>query len=64
MSPHRIVGRRNMKKILVIMILLLTTVSCELFDGEEWARYRERMEERGRTCYKRYDGTVYCEDTK
>ena len=51
-----------MKKILVIIILLLTTIGCELFDGEEWARYRERREERGVKCYRRYNGNIYCED--
>ena len=44
------------------MILLLTTVSCELFDGEEWARYRERREERGAKCYRDYYGYFYCKD--
>ena len=53
-----------MKKILVIMILLLTTIGCELFDAEEWAEYREDRERRGRECYRDYKGYFYCEDTK
>ena len=52
-----------MKKILVIMILLLTTIGCELFDAEEWAEYREDRERRGRECYRDYKGYFYCEDT-
>ena len=52
-----------MKKILVIMILLLTTIGCELFDAEEWAEYREDRERRGHECYKER-GYYYCEDTK
>ncbi len=53
-----------MKKILVIVILVLTTIGCELFDVEEWAEYREDRKRRGRTCYERYDGYYYCKDTK
>ena len=53
-----------MKKILVIMILLLTTIGCELFDGEAWAETMENRKKRGRTCYERYDGYYYCKDTK
>ena len=51
-----------MKKLIILFILLTTTISCELFDGEEWARYRKDREERGVKCYRRYDGYFYCED--
>ena len=51
-----------MKKLIILLILLTTIMSCELFDGEEWARYRERIEERGVKCYRRHNGTIYCED--
>ena len=50
-----------MKKLFLIIILALTTVSCSLLDSEEWNEARERREERGVHCYKQY-GNVYCED--
>ena len=46
----------------MLLILLTTIISCELFDGEEWARYREKMEERGVECYRNHYGTIYCKD--
>ena len=51
-----------MKKLIMLLILLTTIISCELFDGEEWARYREKMEERGVECYRNHYGTIYCKD--
>ena len=51
-----------MKKILVIITLLLTTIGCELFDGDEWAKYKERRKERGVECYRDYKGYFYCKD--
>ena len=56
------IGERIMKKILVIMILLLTTISCELFDAKEWDEYDEWKKENGIECYRRYNGTIYCRD--
>ena len=52
----------NMKKLILLVILALTTVSCELFSPSYWNRVNKRMEERGERCYKRSDGTVYCKD--
>ena len=52
----------NMKKLILLVILALTTVSCELFSPSRWAEYEKDRAERGRTCYRRYDGTVYCKD--
>lgn len=40
----------------------MTLVSCGLLDPQLWDEARERREERGVECYKRYDGTVYCKD--
>lgn len=50
-----------MKKLLIMVILTMTAVSCSLFDTEEWNEARERREERGERCYKQY-GNVYCKD--
>ena len=52
-----------MKKILMIMIMLMSVIGCELFDAEEWAEYRKDRERRGHECYKER-GYYYCEDTK
>ena len=50
-----------MKKIFLIVILAIITVSCELFSPKEWGEYNERSEERGVGCYRQY-GNVHCED--
>ena len=50
-----------MKKIFLIVILAIITVSCELFSPKEWAAYNKRREERGVGCYRQY-GNVHCED--
>ena len=50
-----------MKKIFLIIILAIITVSCELFSTKEWGEYNERREERGVGCYRQY-GNVHCED--
>jgi len=53
---------RNMKKLFLIAILALTTVSCGLLDPKLWDEARERREERGRKCYETRSGYIYCED--
>lgn len=54
----------DLKKLFLIAIIALTTVSCELFSPSYWNDVNRRREERGRTCYEKYNGNVYCEDTK
>ena len=51
-----------MKKIFLIVILVITAVSCELFSPKEWGEYNERRAERGVRCYEDESGYVYCED--
>ena len=51
----------NMKKLFLIVILTLTTVSCELFSPSYWNRVTESRRESGERCYKQY-GNVYCKD--
>ena len=52
----------NLKKLFLLVILALTTVSCELFSPSYWNRVTESRRESGERCYKRSDGTVYCKD--
>ena len=51
-----------MKKILVIVILLLTVIGCDLFDAKTWDEAEERRKERGVECYRNRNGYFYCED--
>ena len=51
-----------MKKLILIVILAMSTVSCELFSPKEWAAYNKRRAERGIRCYERDDGIYYCKD--
>ena len=53
-----------MKKIIVLVILAMTLFSCELLDPSGWERAHQKVAERGRKCYKKYNGNVICEDTK
>ena len=55
---------KSLFKILIIAILGLSVVGCELLDPKGWERARQKVAERGRTCYKYSSGNVYCEDTK
>ena len=52
----------SLKKLILLVILALTIVGCELVDPNRWARVRRENEERGRECYERANGTVYCKD--
>ena len=53
-----------MKKIIMLTILTMTVFSCELLDPSGWERAHQKAAERGRRCYKKYNGNVFCEDTK
>ena len=46
-----------MKKIIMLAIIAMTLVSCSLLD-----EVNREDAERGVSCYRRYDGTVYCKD--
>ena len=54
----------NMRKLILLVILSITTVSCSLLDNEAYQEMKRDRAESGRTCYERYDGHVRCEDTK
>ena len=51
-----------MKKILIIMILIISIVGCALLDAELYEEVKRDREERGTECYKER-GYYYCEKT-
>ena len=53
---------KNVFRILAVILLGLSVVSCELFSPSYWNRVNERMGERGERCYRRSDGNMYCID--
>ena len=55
-------GDDNMKKLFLIVILALTTVSCELFSPSRWAEYEKDRAGSGRRCYRNSYGNIFCED--
>ena len=52
----------NMKKLILLVIFALTTVSCELFSPSRWAEYEKDRAGSGRRCYEKRSGYIYCED--
>ena len=46
----------------MLVILAMTTFSCELLNPNEWREAEKEAAERGVRCYERYDGRVYCKD--
>ena len=53
-----------MKKIIMLVILAMTTFSCELLNPNEWREAEKEAAERGERCYKDQYGNVRCQDTK
>ena len=49
-----------MKKILILVILLATVMSCELFDSERLDRVKRENKERGHVCEEDEKGYYYC----
>ena len=49
-----------MKKILILVILLTTVMSCELFDSERLDRIERENKERGRVCEENEKGYYHC----
>ena len=49
-----------MKKIIMLVILAMTTFSCSIID--EYNEAKREAAERGVKCYKYPSGNVYCED--
>ena len=50
---------KNIFKILILILVGLSVIGCSLLD-----EVNREDQERGRTCYERYDGHVRCEDTR
>ena len=57
-------GDKIMKKIIVMMLLMMITIGCELFDSERLDRIERENEERGRVCERNEKGYWSCFDTK
>ena len=55
---------KNIKKIVMIIILAMTVVGCELLSSNYWDGVNERRRERGRTCYEDRYGNFYCVKNK
>ena len=53
-----------MKKLMILIILLTTVISCELFDSERLDRIERENKERGRVCERDGEGYYRCYDTK
>ena len=51
-----------MKKIIMLVILAMTTFSCSVID--EYNEAKREAAERGVECYKDQYGNVRCQDTK
>ena len=51
-----------MKKLIILIILLITAINCGFFDSEEWAETMENRKEREHKCYRDYKGYFYCKD--
>ena len=51
-----------MKKLIILLILLTTVISCELFDAKTWDEAEERRKERGVKCYRNHNVYFYCRD--
>ena len=50
----------SMKKIVMLIILVMTVFSCSIID--EYNEAKREAAERGVRCYEKYNGNVYCED--
>ena len=50
------------KKILLMVILVMSVVGCEVFDPKGWKKANEDWEERGVKCYRESTGHAYCKD--
>ena len=51
-----------MKKLTILIILVMTAVSCSLLDNEEYQEMKREESEKGVKCYRTSSGYAYCED--
>ena len=54
--------RTRIVKVILMMILGMSVVSCSLFDANEWREAHEERVKSGERCYEKSNGTFYCED--
>jgi len=50
------------KKILLMIILVMSVVGCELLSPSYWNDVNRASAEKGETCYRRPSGEYYCKD--
>ena len=58
------IGDKIMKKLMILIILLITAIGCELFDAKTWEESDKRLKERGHVCERDEKGYWSCYDTK
>ena len=51
-----------MKKLIILIILAMTAVSCSLLDNEAYQEMKREESEKGVKCYRTSSGYAYCED--
>lgn len=51
-----------MKKLILIVILVMSVVGCSLLDNEAYQEMKQERRERGVRCYRRNTGEAYCVD--
>ena len=53
-----------MKKIMMLIILIITVTNCSLFDLKEWEEVQRERKERGRKCGYTQGGNFFCVNTR
>ena len=53
-----------MKKIMMLIILVITVANCSLFDLKEWEEVEREDKERGRMCGYTKNGYTVCGNTR
>ena len=51
-----------MKKLILIVILVMSVVGCSLLDNEAYQEMKQERRERGVRCFKDSSGYYYCKD--
>lgn len=51
-----------MKKLIIMVILAITAVSCSLLDNEAYQEMKREESEKGVKCYRTSSGYAFCED--
>ena len=51
-----------MKKLILIVIFVMSVVGCSLLDNEAYQEMKQERRERGVRCFKDSSGYYYCKD--